>query len=58
MVATPAAPHVMTAMAVTAFGENDIVVATNDQGVRGGKRHSRCGQSEYTQRACAEADEQ
>jgi hypothetical protein len=49
---------VMTAMAVTAPGENDIVVAANDQCIRGGKRHSRCGQSEYTERTCAEADEQ
>lgn len=58
MVTTSTASHMMTAMAVTAPGENDIVVAANDQCVRGGKRHSRCGQSEYTERACAEADEQ
>jgi hypothetical protein len=57
MVTASTAPH-MTAMTVTALGENDILVAAYGQRVRGGKRHSRCGQSEYTQRACAEADEQ
>jgi hypothetical protein len=48
----------VTAMTVAALGENDILVAANGQRVRGGERHSRCGQSEYAQRACAEADEQ
>jgi hypothetical protein len=48
----------VTAMTVAALDEKDILVAANDQSVWGGERHSRCGQSEYAQRTCAEADEQ